>query len=543
MKIAIAQQNYILGHFDFNIEKIIFDIKKAIHDQADLIVFSELSISGYPPTDFLEIKDFVDKGLEKLNELLPYSKEVAILVGIPTVNPVIEGKDLYNSAVFLYEGEIKKIINKTLLPTYDIFDEYRFFEPNKNFECIEFKGEKIAVTICEDIWNIDNANPMYSICPMDFLIKENPTLMINLSASPFSYQHADIRKEIVKENCLKYNLPMIYCNSVGAQTEIIFDGGSMACDAQGHSICSLKYFEEDYAVVDLNQSNQPLSHSENWGRYERKHKALVLGIRDFFQKSGFQKAILGLSGGIDSALTLAIAVEALGSKNVLSVLMPSEYSSSHSVDDALQICKNLGSPYEIVPIKESYQTMLEALAPVFDGAPFNVAEENIQARIRGMILMAISNKKGHILLNTSNKSEMAVGYGTLYGDMCGALSVLGDLYKTEVYEMSRYINREKEIIPVNTIEKAPSAELRPNQKDQDSLPPYEVLDAILFEYIEKQQSPANIIDKGYESDLVYRILSMVNKNEFKRFQAPPILRVSSKAFGFGRRMPLVGKYL
>ena len=543
MKIAIAQQNYILGHFDFNIEKIIFDIKKAILDQADLIVFSELSISGYPPTDFLEIKDFVDKGLEKLNELLPYSKEVAILVGIPTVNPVIEGKDLYNSAVFLYEGEIKKIINKTLLPTYDIFDEYRFFEPNKNFECIEFKGEKIAVTICEDIWNIDNANPMYSICPMDFLIKENPTLMINLSASPFSYQHADIRKEIVKENCLKYNLPMIYCNSVGAQTEIIFDGGSMACDAQGHSICSLKYFEEDYAVVDLNQSSQPSSHSENWGRYERKHKALVLGIRDFFQKSGFQKAILGLSGGIDSALTLAIAVEALGSKNVLSVLMPSEYSSSHSVDDALQICKNLGSPYEIVPIKESYQTMLEALAPVFDGAPFNVAEENIQARIRGMILMAISNKKGPILLNTSNKSEMAVGYGTLYGDMCGALSVLGDLYKTEVYEMSRYINREKEIIPVNTIEKAPSAELRPNQKDQDSLPPYEVLDAILFEYIEKQQSPVNIIDKGYESDLVYRILSMVNKNEFKRFQAPPILRVSSKAFGFGRRMPLVGKSL
>jgi NAD+ synthase (glutamine-hydrolysing) len=378
---------------------------------------------------------------------------------------------------------------------------------------------------------------------MDFLIKENPTLMINLSASPFSYQHADIRKEIVKENCLKYNLPMIYCNSVGAQTEIIFDGGSMACDAQGHSICSLKYFEEDFAVVDLNQSSQPLSHSENWGRYERKHKALVLGIRDFFQKSGFQKAILGLSGGIDSALTLAIAVEALGSKNVLSVLMPSEYSSSHSVDDALQICRNLGSPYEIVPIKESYQTMLEALAPVFDGAPFNVAEENIQARIRGMILMAISNKKGPILLNTSNKSEMAVGYGTLYGDMCGALSVLGDLYKTEVYEMSRYINREKEIIPVNTIEKAPSAELRPNQKDQDSLPPYEVLDAILFEYIQKQQSPANIIDKGYESDLVYRILSMVNKNEFKRFQAPPILRVSSKAFGFGRRMPLVGKYL
>lgn len=543
MKIAISQQNYILGHFDFNINKIIVAIQNAIKDRADLIVFSELAISGYPPTDFLEINDFVNKGIEKLNQLLPFSKDIAILLGIPTVNPTIEGKDLFNSAAFLYNGEIKKIINKTLLPTYDIFDEYRFFEPNNTFECISFKGEKIAVTICEDIWNIDNANPMYSICPMDILINENPSLMINLSASPFSYQHADIRQEIVRDNCKKYNLPMIYCNSVGAQTEVIFDGGSMACDAEGNTICSLKYFEEDYAIIDLKDKNQSLHQSEHWGRYERKYNALVLGIRDFFQKSGFQKAILGLSGGIDSALTLAIAVDALGAENVLSVLMPSEYSSSHSVDDALQICKNLGSPYEIVSIKESYQKMLDTLAPVFNGAPFNVAEENIQARIRGMILMAISNKKGHILLNTSNKSEMAVGYGTLYGDMCGALSVLGDLYKTEVYEMSRYINRIQEIIPVNTIEKAPSAELRPNQKDQDSLPPYEILDAILFEYIENQQSPANIIDKGYESDLVYRILSMVNRNEFKRFQAPPILRVSSKAFGFGRRMPLVGKYL
>jgi NAD+ synthase (glutamine-hydrolysing) len=443
----------------------------------------------------------------------------------------------------LHQGQRVATVHKTLLPTYDIFDEYRYFEPNKTFECVSFKGKKIAITICEDIWNIGNENPMYEISPMDELIKQSPDFMINLSASPFSFSHSDERKQIVKENCLRYQIPIFYCNSVGAQTEIIFDGGSLVCDKLGNPIVEMSYFEEDFAVVDsqslgLEKEIQPFK-----DKNERIYKALVMGIRDYFAKSGFKKAVLGLSGGIDSALTCVLAADALGSQNVLSVLMPSEFSTSHSVDDALNLCKNLNSPYEILEIKENFDSILGNLKPIFGNRPFDVAEENLQARIRGMLLMAVSNKFGNILLNTSNKSEMAVGYGTLYGDMCGGIAVLGDVYKTEVYDLSRYINRLTEIIPINSIEKAPSAELRPGQKDQDSLPPYEILDAVLFQYIEKKKSPMDIVAMGFEEALVRRIVNMVNRNEFKRFQAAPILRVSSKAFGYGRRIPIVAKYL
>jgi NAD+ synthase (glutamine-hydrolysing) len=543
MKIALSQQNYILGDFAYNLEKIKTSIDKAIASQADLIVFSELAICGYPPTDFFDINDFIEKCNQAVDELLPLSHQIGILIGSPTKNKKLEGKDLFNSASMLHQGQRVATVHKTLLPTYDIFDEYRYFEPNKTFECVSFKGKKIAITICEDIWNIGNENPMYEISPMDELVKQAPDFMINLSASPFSFSHSDERKQIVKENCLRYQIPIFYCNSVGAQTEIIFDGGSLVCDKLGNPIVEMSYFEEDFAVVDsqslgLEKEIQPFK-----DKNERIYKALVMGIRDYFAKSGFKKAVLGLSGGIDSALTCVLAADALGSQNVLSVLMPSEFSTSHSVDDALNLCKNLNSPYEILEIKENFDSILGNLKPIFGNRPFDVAEENLQARIRGMLLMAVSNKFGNILLNTSNKSEMAVGYGTLYGDMCGGIAVLGDVYKTEVYELSRYINRLTEIIPNNSIEKAPSAELRPGQKDQDSLPPYEILDAVLFQYIEKKKSPMDIVAMGFEEALVRRIVNMVNRNEFKRFQAAPILRVSSKAFGYGRRIPIVAKYL
>jgi NAD+ synthase (glutamine-hydrolysing) len=543
MKIALSQQNYILGDFAFNIPKIKQDIEKAILHQADLIIFSELAICGYPPTDFFDIDDFIEKCNQAVDELLPLSHQIGILIGSPTKNSKPEGKDLFNSAIMLHQGHRVATVHKTLLPTYDIFDEYRYFEPNKTFECVSFKGKKIAITICEDIWNIGNENPMYEISPMDELIKQSPDFMINLSASPFSFSHSDERKQIVKENCLRYQIPIFYCNSVGAQTEIIFDGGSLVCDKLGNPIVEMSYFEEDFAVVDsqslgLEKEIQPFK-----DKNERIYKALVMGIRDYFAKSGFKKAVLGLSGGIDSALTCVLAADALGSQNVLSVLMPSEFSTSHSVDDALNLCKNLNSPYEILEIKDNFDSILGNLKPVFGDRPFDVTEENLQARIRGMLLMAVSNKFGNILLNTSNKSEMAVGYGTLYGDMCGGIAVLGDVYKTEVYDLSRYINRLTEIIPINSIEKAPSAELRPGQKDQDSLPPYEILDAVLFQYIEQKKSPMDIVAMGFEEALVRRIVNMVNRNEFKRFQAAPILRVSSKAFGYGRRIPIVAKYL
>lgn len=542
MKISLSQQNYILGDFDHNTSKIIQDIQRAIEDGSDIIVFSELCITGYPPTDFFYFDSYHQNTKQCIERLLPFSDKIGIFVGAPSQNSIPEGKDLYNSAYFIADGHIKQITHKTLLPTYDIFDEYRYFEPNKEFQCIEFKGQKIAVTICEDIWDINEKNPLYLKSPMDILIEEKPNLIINLSASPFNYSHSESRKQVVMANCKKYGIPMIYVSAVGGQTELVFDGGSMACNSKGQIIYELKYFEEDYGTVVLDEMDDIILWQEHTEKVERKYRALTLGIRDYFQKSGLKKAVLGLSGGVDSALTLALAVEALGAENVLSVLMPSQYSTSHSVDDAIQICKNLGSPHEIIPIKESFEQIKEALKPAFQNRAEDVTEENIQARVRGIFVMAISNKFGHILLNTTNKSEMAVGYGTLYGDMCGGLAVLGDLYKTEVYDMCRFINRNQEIIPIHTITKAPSAELKPGQVDQDSLPPYEILDEILYQYINKQKGMSEIVQLGYEQSLVERIFKMVNRNEFKRFQTPPILRVSSKAFGFGRRIPIVAKY-
>lgn len=542
MKIALAQLDYHIGNFDSNKNKIIAAIRNAEHQQADLIVFSELCISGYPPRDFLEFNHFIQQCEKTLNDIAPHTTRVAALIGSPRRNPVVEGKDLYNAAFFLHEGKVVQVIDKTLLPTYDIFDEYRYFEPNKVFHVIPFKGKKLAVTICEDIWNVGNDNPLYTVCPMDELMAQQPDLMINLSASPFSYEQHRERIKVIRANVARYRLPMVYVNQTGAHTQLIFDGGSLVMNERGEIAEQLPFFKEEIRMVEF-----PFSASAAEGVAMQEphliHDALVLGIRDYFHKLGFQKAILGLSGGIDSAVVLCLAAEALGAENVLSLLLPSGYSSSHSVDDAVQLSNNLNTRYQTLNIEENYQSILHTLRPHFKDLPFSVAEENIQARIRGILLMAFSNKFGYILLNTTNKSEAAVGYGTLYGDMCGGLSVLGDVYKTQVYQLADYINRSSEVIPRHIITKPPSAELRPNQKDSDSLPDYEILDRILFQYIEKRQGPREIMDMGYDKNLVSRVLKMVNTSEWKRHQAPPILRVSPKAFGVGRRMPIEGSYL
>ena len=409
---------------------------------------------------------------------------------------------------------------------------------------MEYKGKRIALTVCEDIWNIGNENPLYTINPMEQLMDQRPDLMLNLSASPFSYTHAAERVEVCKANVRQYGIPLVYVNHAGAQTEVIFDGGSLAVAPNGTVVAELPYFEEAVQTIELDTL---LAGAKDVERPKEKialiHDAIVLGIKDYFGKLGFRRAILGLSGGIDSALVAVLAARALGAANVRMVLMPSQFSSAHSVNDARQLSMNLGSQYDIVPIQGIYDSYMEVLEPHFWGKEFGIAEENLQARARGMTLMAFSNKFGNILLNTSNKSEMAVGYGTLYGDMCGGLSVIGDIYKTEAYELARYINKDGEVIPENIITKPPSAELRPDQFDSDSLPDYEILDAILYQYIERTQDPQDIIDQGYDAALVKRVLRLVNINEFKRYQTAPVLRVSSKAFGMGRRMPIVGKYL
>ena len=615
MKIALAQQNYHIGNFEENTRKILEGIEKAKRAGAELVVFSEMSVCGYPPRDFLEFEDFIAQSYAAVDRIRQEADTIGVIIGAPLRNPIREGKDLFNAALLLYEKEIKGLAHKTCLPNYDVFDDYRYFEPAYEWKVIPFKGKKIALTICEDIWNLGD-NPLYRVCPMDQLIRQHPDLMINISASPFDYDHDEDRKEVVRANVLKYHLPMYYCNAVGAQTEIVFDGGSVIYDASGRLVRELNYFEEDFAVVPLPHPVPPLyeellpglsvainnpdpddevgpaSADESRGKPEqvapraRKQpvgsepivaapavfdkdmrvskqnsperilqyltdernigqirQALLLGIRDYFSKMGFSKAIVASSGGVDSAVTLALACEALGAANVRAVLLPSAYSTGHSVSDAEQLSRNLGNPYDIIPIRDVYEALLQALKPAFGDLPFGLAEENLQSRARGNIVMGLANKFGYVMLNTSNKSELATGYGTLYGDMAGGLSVLGDVYKGQVYALARDINREGEVIPLNILSKAPSAELRPGQKDSDSLPEYDILDKVLYQYIERRQGPREIIALGIDEVLVRRILRLVNTSEYKRNQFCPIIRVSTKAFGVGRRVPIVGKYL
>ncbi len=559
MKIFLAQQNYHIGNFESNTQKIINAIQSAKEQGGDLIVFSELSVCGYAPRDFLEFEDFINKSYAAIDVIKQHADTIGVLVGAPDRNPVRQGKDLFNGAFLLYEKEIKGVAHKTCLPNYDVFDEYRYFEPAYNWSIMEFKGKRLAVTICEDIWNLGD-NPLYRNCPMDELMKQQPDVMINLSASPFDYTHDEDRKATIKSNVKKYKLPLFYCNAVGSQTEIVFDGASLIFDASANLCGELPRFEEATRSFILKDDGtidapviEPASHVpdkelnpvtlQETLNIEMVHDAIVSGIKDYFTKMGFTKAILGSSGGIDSAVTLALACTALGKDNVRAVLMPSQYSTGHSVSDAEALSKNLGNPYDIIPVKNIYESFLSELKPVFKDLPFSIAEENIQSRTRGNLLMAIANKFGYILLNTSNKSELATGYGTLYGDMAGGIGVLGDCYKLQIYALAKYINRDKEIIPINIITKPPSAELRPGQKDSDSLPEYEILDKILYQYIERRQGPNEIKAQGFDAALVDRVLKMVNVNEYKRNQFCPIIRVSPKAFGVGRRMPIVGKYL
>lgn len=437
---------------------------------------------------------------------------------------------------------------KTLLPNYDVFDEYRYFQPNNQFSVIDYKGIRLAITICEDLWDeqpVANSfarDKLYTMSPMDELVRLNPDLVINIAASPFSHTQVDIRRSIVTQKAGKYHLPFIYINQVGANTELIFDGDSMVVNNRGEVVLTMKAFEEELQIVDSDELMKMQPIETGHVRLHLIHDALVLGIKDYFFKMGFTKATLGLSGGIDSAVTLVLAVRALGADNVRVLLLPSKYSSDHSIKDAVELAEYLRVQYEVVPIKGIVTEFDNALNKLFAGLEADVTEENIQARVRGTLLMALSNKFGHILLNTSNKSEAAVGYGTLYGDMNGGLSVLGDVYKTDVFKLARYINREEAIIPENTIVKPPSAELRPDQKDSDSLPEYEILDDILYRYIEQKQSPDEIVAAGFDEHIVQKVVRLVNVNEYKRFQTPPILRISAKAFGIGRRMPLVAIY-
>ena len=548
MRITLAQIDSHIGNFEGNLKKILSAIEVARAENADLVVFPELATCGYPPRDFLEFKDFILESDKLVDHVRMASKNIAVLIGSPSFNPDKHGKDLQNVAFFIYDQQIVHKQVKTLLPTYDIFDEYRYFEPNTEFKVIEFKGYRLALTICEDLWNLGNENPLYKICPLDEMMNQHPDIIFNVSASPFAYDHAQERIDVVKANVIKYKKPLFYCNTVGAQTDVVFDGGSLVFSPDGEVYDELPYFEECIRTYDLSAVIHKEKDSGTHGeqrkeKYELIHDAILLGIRDYFGKLGFKSAVLGLSGGIDSALTCTLAVRALGKENVMGLMMPSRYSSEGSVNDAVALAKNLGIRYEIIEIEPMYAKFLEQLKPVLEDRPFNVTEENIQARVRGTLLMAASNKLGHILLNTTNKSEMSVGYGTLYGDLCGGLSVLGDVYKTEVYQLVNFVNKDIAVIPLNSITKPPSAELRPGQKDSDSLPPYDILDSILYQYIEKKMGPKEIVALGNDEALVKRILRMVNINEFKREQTAPVIRVSCKAFGMGRRVPIVGKYL
>ena len=545
MIIALAQLNYHIGNFDQNTAAVIGAIKTAKARGADLVVFAELAIGGYPAKDLLRSAAFLDRCEMAASEIASHCTGIACIIGAPVRNTTGKGKPLHNAALFIEAGSIQQVVHKGLLPDYDVFDEYRYFQPAEAFGCIQYQGLKIALTICEDLWNI--ASPqLYRRSPMDELREQHPELIINIAASPFSYNHLNARLAVLRSHARNHTTPLVYLNQVGAHTDIIFDGRSLVLSSAGEVVDMMPSFTEAVNYYEVNgngiaplQQADPVHHPLDTPLI---HRALLLGLQDYFKKSGFTKAVVGLSGGIDSAVVAALACEALGPENVMAVLMPSAYSSDHSITDALDLVQNTGCQHEVIPIQPMVESFGESLGKAFDGLAPDVAEENIQARIRGTLLMAFSNKLGYILLNTSNKSEAAVGYGTLYGDMAGALGVIGDVYKTQVYHLAGYINRDREIIPQHTLTKPPSAELRPDQKDSDSLPDYELLDAVLFQYIENEKNAAQIIALGFEESLVHRVLRLVNRAEFKRFQAPPVLRVSSKAFGTGRAMPLVANY-
>lgn len=539
MKIALAQLNYRIGDFELNTSKMYEAITEAKSQGADLVVFSELSVSGYPPGDLLDYEWFVEKCEQSMDAIAQSCQGIAAIVGGVMRNRD-KGRGLFNVSCFLQNGRIEHIVRKTLLPTYDVFSESRYFEPADACQIFEFKGVKIGIAICEDIWDVYNEF-LYEKSPLQYLKNEGAQLIIHPSASPFNVGKIRMRDKVFAGNIERFGLPIVYVNQVGAHADLIFDGDSQVINAEGKTVKQLPLFEEKVEYITFGKNDFlgiPVNSSEP-EETALMQDAIVYGIKDYCRKTGFKKVILGSSGGIDSALVQALACKALGSENVLALLMPSPFSSEGSINDAKQLSINLANDFRVVPINDIFSTYLNTLEPAFEKLPQNITEENLQTRIRANLLMAMSNNMGYLLLNTSNKSEMSVGYSTLYGDMCGGLSPIGDVWKTKVYALAKYMNRKNEIIPNAILTKAPSAELRPGQKDTDSLPEYAILDEILHWYVEERRSREEIKAQGYDSAMVDKIINMVNKAEYKRFQSPPVLRITSKAFGRGRQMPLV----
>jgi NAD+ synthetase len=549
MKIAIAQINPIIGDFDYNHKKIIHYSEKAMDSSCDLVVFTEMVLSGYPPRDLLEKKDFINANQYYLNLLMDQIKGIGVICGLAKTNPVQEGNPLFNTAVLFEDGKVIHECQKRLLPTYDIFDETRYFEPGQKTDTFTYKGRTIGLTICEDVWNDKDffKRRIYHSDPVPMLIQNGADLIINISASPYQVGKRNFRWSMLSSIARKYRVPLVYANQVGGNDSVLFDGLSVAFDQKGEMKVQAKDFEEDLVVFDLAwaESSQyypgflrPISKTNT----ESLYKALTMGTRDYVRKCGFSKVVIGSSGGIDSALTTCIAVDALGSENVSTIFMPSRYTSPRNYSDTEQLAENLGVQYSCVSIDNIFDTFLDNLSDFLNHKDIGITEQNIQARIRGTILMAFSNEFNSLVLSTGNKSELAVGYCTLYGDMSGGLAVISDVPKTTVYELSEYVNRHKVIIPVHILKKAPSAELKPNQTDQDDLPPYEVLDPILKAYIEQATGVDALVEMGFDRKIVEDVLQRVTRNEYKRYQAAPGLRVTSKAFGYGRRYPLAQRF-
>jgi NAD+ synthase (glutamine-hydrolysing) len=540
MKIALCQINTIVGAIDYNKNKIIDGYIRGAADGADLVIFPELSLVGYPPLDLVEKKEFRQAAAKAAEEIASLSGEVGLIFGSITEDDDKIGTDIHNSAILCYDKKIQFIQHKSLIPNYDVFDEMRYFDSAKEVFVHEFKGEKLGISICEDIWNDSDYWYMrrYSRDPVKELLEKNATILLNISASPYSYGKRKERCEMLSLLTRHEKIPLVYVCGVGGQTELIFDGASMCFDSNGALVKVGNRYEEDYFIFDTNEKYIPAKNYEKVFPAEILD-ALIFGLKEYCRKLGFEKVTLGLSGGMDSALVAYIAVKALGPQNVFAVMMPSKYSSEGSVRDSEKLISNLGIRSDDVSIQPAVDISLETLSKIFKENLKGLTEENIQARMRGIFLMAVSNNNNYLLLNTGNKSELAVGYCTLYGDMCGGISVIADVYKTDVYRIAEYINREKEIIPREIIKKAPSAELRDDQTDQDSLPPYELLDQILKMYLEENKEINEISDKIGHPEIVKEVLRLVDRNEFKRRQAAPTLRVSKKAFGFGRRYPIV----
>ena len=543
MNIGLAQINTTVGDLAGNAVRILTAYRELVGRGAELVLTPELALTGYPPLDLIFAGEFVERNLRTLADLHDQIEEVPLVVGFIDRNESGSGKPFFNAAAILRKGEVPAVIHKRLLPTYDVFDEARYFEPGAPSSPIEVAGKRIGITICEDLWSPEYLpGPLYSVDPPVELIAEGAEILVNLSASPYQFGKPSLRTQMLQHQAERLNAPIVYCNAIGGNDQLIFDGHSMVLSAEGTCQKALAGFAEELVVVDMDLDSRRVEVMPPHDKIGELHDALVLGLRDYFHKCGFTSAVLGLSGGIDSALTAVLAVEALGTEHVTGVAMPGPYSSQGSVADALELAHHLHIQCVNIPITKAFEVMKSSLGEIFAGRPKDATEENLQARLRGVALMALSNKFGSLLLTTGNKSELAVGYCTLYGDMCGGLAVISDLPKTLVYELSRWINRNGEIIPTSTIEKPPSAELRPDQTDQDTLPPYDLLDAVLALYVEENLPVREIVARGYDEALVRQIAGLVDRNEYKRKQAAPGLKVTGRAFGMGRRLPLAQRY-